>query len=145
VSLALAKAVESAPTEAALPGSSRYEPKWTGRTTAFIDVPPAVVLDGEAVIWSRDRLDFDALQQRMSTSRARCLSNGCLQLSTTPKPPRPKPGRDGGGTVTLMAEDVPVSLRSRGGEDAGRHRWQRKDYRLPWGKGCPVEGLVLGG
>ncbi|WP_256371454.1 hypothetical protein [Pseudarthrobacter sp. NIBRBAC000502771] len=30
VSLALAKAVESVPTEAALPGGSRYEPKWDG-------------------------------------------------------------------------------------------------------------------
>jgi ATP-dependent DNA ligase len=29
-----------------------------------------VVLDGETVIWNRDRLDFDALQQRMVTSRA---------------------------------------------------------------------------
>lgn len=33
-------------------------------------VPPGVVLDGEAVIWNRDRLDFEALQQRMITSRA---------------------------------------------------------------------------
>jgi ATP-dependent DNA ligase len=29
-----------------------------------------VVLDGEAVIWNRDRLDFEALQRRMVTSRA---------------------------------------------------------------------------
>jgi ATP-dependent DNA ligase len=29
-----------------------------------------VVLDGEAVIWNRGRLDFDALQRRMVTSRA---------------------------------------------------------------------------
>ena len=33
-------------------------------------VPPGVVLDGEAVIWNRDRLDFEALQRRMVTSRA---------------------------------------------------------------------------
>ena len=29
-----------------------------------------MVLDGEAVIWNRDRLDFEALQRRMVTSRA---------------------------------------------------------------------------
>lgn len=29
-----------------------------------------MVLDGETVIWNRDRLDFDALQQRMVTSKA---------------------------------------------------------------------------
>ncbi|UOD83357.1 ATP-dependent DNA ligase [Paenarthrobacter ureafaciens] len=33
-------------------------------------VPPGVVLDGEAVIWNGDRLDFDALQRRMGTARA---------------------------------------------------------------------------
>lgn len=29
-----------------------------------------MVLDGEAVIWNRDRLDFEALQRRMVSSRA---------------------------------------------------------------------------
>ncbi|MCD5341738.1 hypothetical protein LR392_05790 [Arthrobacter sp. AK04] len=29
-----------------------------------------MVLDGETVIWNRGRLDFDALQQRIVTSRA---------------------------------------------------------------------------
>jgi hypothetical protein len=33
-------------------------------------VPPSVVLDGEAVIWNGDRLDFEALQRRMVSSRA---------------------------------------------------------------------------
>ncbi|WP_431230734.1 hypothetical protein [Paenarthrobacter nicotinovorans] len=33
-------------------------------------VPPGVVLDGEAVIWNGDRLDFEALQRRMVTSKA---------------------------------------------------------------------------
>lgn len=33
-------------------------------------VPPGVVLDGEAVIWNGDRLDFEALQRRMVSSRA---------------------------------------------------------------------------
>lgn len=33
-------------------------------------VPPGVVMDGEAVIWNGDRLDFEALQRRMVSSRA---------------------------------------------------------------------------
>ncbi len=33
-------------------------------------VPPGCVLDGEAVIWSDDRLDFDALQRRLVASKA---------------------------------------------------------------------------
>ncbi|WP_255527692.1 ATP-dependent DNA ligase [Paenarthrobacter sp. YJN-5] len=33
-------------------------------------VPPGVVLDGEAVIWNGNRLDFEALQRRMISSRA---------------------------------------------------------------------------
>ncbi|WP_240720805.1 hypothetical protein [Pseudarthrobacter sp. NamE2] len=33
-------------------------------------MPPFVVPDGEAVIWNKDWLDFDALQQRTVTSRA---------------------------------------------------------------------------
>lgn len=99
VTLALAKAVDTIPTEAALPGGSRYEPKWDGyRACALVgvggvslwsrqgkdlsryfpellealagQVPPGCVLDGEAVVWSGARLDFDALQRRLVTSRA---------------------------------------------------------------------------
>ncbi|MBT2566193.1 ATP-dependent DNA ligase [Arthrobacter sp. ISL-85] len=99
VSLALAKAVESVPTEAALPGGSRYEPKWDGYRACVLvsasgvslysrqgkdlsryfpdlvealpgQVPPGCVLDGEAVIWTADRLDFDTLQRRLVTSKA---------------------------------------------------------------------------
>ncbi|MGN6440625.1 MAG: ATP-dependent DNA ligase [Arthrobacter sp.] len=33
-------------------------------------VPPGCVLDGEAVVWSGDRLDFDALQRRLVASKA---------------------------------------------------------------------------
>lgn len=32
-------------------------------------VPPGCVLDGEAVIWTADRLDFDALQRRLVASK----------------------------------------------------------------------------
>lgn len=99
VSLALAKAVDAIPAEAALPGGSRYEPKWDGyRACALVgpdsvslwsrqgkelsryfpellealagQVPPGCVLDGEAVVWAGDRLDFDALQRRLVASKA---------------------------------------------------------------------------
>lgn len=99
VPLTLAKAVESVPAEAALPGGCVYEPKWDGyRACALVgaggvslwsrqgrelsryfpellealagQVPPGCVLDGEAVVWSGDRLDFDALQRRLVESRA---------------------------------------------------------------------------
>ena len=99
VPLALAKAVESVPAEAALPGGSVYEPKWDGfRMCALVgaggvslwsrqgkdltgyfpdlvealadQVPPGCVLDGEAVMWTADRLDFDALQRRLVAARA---------------------------------------------------------------------------
>jgi ATP-dependent DNA ligase len=33
-------------------------------------VPPGCVLDGEVVIWTADRLDFEALQRRLVTSKA---------------------------------------------------------------------------
>ena len=99
VTVALAKLVKAFPGRNALPGGLWAEPKWDGyRTTAFIEaeqvtlwsrqgkeltrilpdlgealadqVPPGVVLDGEAVIWNRGQLDFEALQQRMVTSKA---------------------------------------------------------------------------
>jgi ATP-dependent DNA ligase len=99
VPLALAKAVDSIPAEAALPGGSRYEPKWDGYRACTLvgaggvslwsrqgkdlsryfpellealaeQVPPGCVLDGEAVVWSGDRLDFDALQRRLVASKA---------------------------------------------------------------------------
>lgn len=98
VPLALAKPVESIPPKAALPGGCVYEPKWDGfRTavytggtgaviysragkdltarfpdlTAAVDeqIPPGYVLDAEAVIWAQERLDFAALQSRMSAGK----------------------------------------------------------------------------
>jgi ATP-dependent DNA ligase len=94
VGLALARAVEMLPGERALPGGCRYELKWDGYrvgvvrrdgevrlwsrngsdlTAKFPDVQAALaaqidtdcVLDGELVVWTGERLDFDALQQRM--------------------------------------------------------------------------------
>ncbi|GAA1115098.1 ATP-dependent DNA ligase [Kribbella jejuensis] len=94
VGLELARAVDQVPGERAMPGGSRYELKWDGFragvvctngevllwsrngkdfTAKFPDVQAALqaqldvdcVLDGELVVWTGDRLDFDALQQRM--------------------------------------------------------------------------------
>lgn len=96
----LAKAVERLPEPGALPGGSRYEPKLDGwRAAAVVDedrvtswsrqrtnltdsfpdvaaaiagqVPSGVVLDGELVRWVDGRLDFDALQRRYSSRKAR--------------------------------------------------------------------------
>lgn len=98
VRLALARAVATIPTPAALPGGCLYEPKWDGyRMAIFRDgdttelwsrqgknltryfpdlceaaeeqIPPGCVLDGEAVVWTDDRLDFDALQSRLISSK----------------------------------------------------------------------------
>jgi ATP-dependent DNA ligase len=96
-SLAAAKAVARVPGPDALPGGSLWEPKWDGfRVAAVItdtvtlrsrqgkdltryfpdlaaalaeQVPPGCVIDGEALIWTGDRLDFNALQQRLVTGR----------------------------------------------------------------------------
>lgn len=93
--LALAKAVRSVPARKGI----QFEPKWDGfRTDLLVEdgtpvlysrngtdlttrfpelaaaaaeqVPDGCVLDGEAVIWGSDRLDFDALQRRMGAGPA---------------------------------------------------------------------------
>ncbi|AMG85044.1 ATP-dependent DNA ligase [Microbacterium sp. PAMC 28756] len=93
--VALARPVETVPAADALPGGARYEPKWDGfrlllvvddditlwsrqgknLTRAFPELvaaaaqlPNGVILDGEAVVWSDDRLDFDALLRRTNGS-----------------------------------------------------------------------------
>lgn len=100
IDLALAKASERLPEPAALPGGSRYEPKLDGwRTAAVVDAdkvtlwsrqktnltdsfpdvaaaiaeqaPSGVVLDGELVHWKDGHLDFDALQRRYASGKAR--------------------------------------------------------------------------
>ncbi|MDT7654885.1 MAG: hypothetical protein QOI36_6291 [Pseudonocardiales bacterium] len=106
VRLALARAEEQLPGPRGMPGGSRFELKWDGFragavcrggevrlwsrngkdfTAKFPDVQKALasqvdvdcVLDGELVVWNGDRLDFDALQQRMvntaTTVRARLV------------------------------------------------------------------------
>jgi ATP-dependent DNA ligase len=95
--LALAKAVESIPGPRALPGGCAYEPKWdgfrvsiaraNGRTllwskqgrdltrhfpdlvaAAGAQIPEGFTLDGEALCWVNDRLDFEHLQRRLITA-----------------------------------------------------------------------------
>ncbi|MEV7649056.1 ATP-dependent DNA ligase [Arthrobacter sp. NPDC089319] len=97
VKVALARTVEKLPGPGALPGGAWYEPKWDGYRAVisragdetslwsrqgknlsryFPDLveaageqlPPDCLLDGEAVIWLGERLDFTTLQQRLSTS-----------------------------------------------------------------------------
>lgn len=99
LALAAAKPVNRIPAPTALPGGCLYEPKWDGFRTSltvtetgavlfsrqgkdltryFPDViaaaeeqiPPGCVVDGETLIWSNGRLDFNSLQQRMTTSKA---------------------------------------------------------------------------
>ena len=95
IDVALARASERIPQPRALPGGVQYEPKWDGfrlvivrdeastslwsrqgkdLTAGFPDlaaaaaagIPPGFVLDGEAVVWRAGRLDFDALQRRLT-------------------------------------------------------------------------------
>ncbi|WAH99733.1 ATP-dependent DNA ligase [Arthrobacter sp. MMS18-M83] len=97
IPLALAKAVEAIPPAGALPEDLIFEPKWDGfRACALVDlrgvslwsrqskdlsrylpelvsaleqqVPSGCVIDGEAVLWSQGRLDFEALQRRLVAS-----------------------------------------------------------------------------
>lgn len=94
VEVALARVAENIPKTA---GSWQAEPKWDGYraiiardgedttlwsrqgknlgryfpdllAAATMQLPPGCLIDGEAVIWSNDRLDFSALQQRLTTS-----------------------------------------------------------------------------
>ncbi|MFC9336422.1 hypothetical protein [Arthrobacter sp. NPDC057009] len=94
----LAKAVKGIPAPAALPGQMLFEPKFDGyRALIFRDqdrvrlwsrqgkdltryfpdleeaaaamIPPGCVVDGEAVVWSEGRLNFEALQRRLSAGR----------------------------------------------------------------------------
>ncbi len=96
--LALARAVPKIPAPDALPGGCVYEQKWDGYrlgivrtedstvlwsrqgkdlTRYFPDlaaaaedhIPPGFIVDGEAVIWTDDRLNFEALQKRLATSK----------------------------------------------------------------------------
>lgn len=96
--VALARAVKKMPAADALPGHLIFEPKWDGyRAVVFHDgdrtslwsrqgkdltkyfpelvaaatemIPPGYVVDGEAVVWAGDRLDFEALQRRLTVGK----------------------------------------------------------------------------
>ncbi|MGC5225171.1 ATP-dependent DNA ligase [Micromonospora sp. DT81.3] len=95
----MARSQASIPDPDALPGGCRYEPKWDGYratvtsgelgvriwsrrgtdmteafpelTAAAAQLPEGTVLDGEVVAWVGGRLDFDALQQRLSAGKKR--------------------------------------------------------------------------
>jgi len=100
VAVALAKPTRTIPPANALPGGTRYEPKWDGYrlvivrqgdatrlwskqgrdlTARFPDVaaaalaqlPAGTVVDGEVVVWNGERLDFGLLQRRMVTAVSR--------------------------------------------------------------------------
>lgn len=104
--VALAKAVAELPAPSALPGGCVYEPKWDGFRLTLVrdvdvslwsrqgknltryfpelavaagDIPEGCVVDGEAVVWSAGRLDFDALQQRLSAGPAKARRLGHAQ------------------------------------------------------------------
>jgi ATP-dependent DNA ligase len=93
--VALARSVERVPEPGALPGGCRYEPKWDGYRAVLVHdgtavrllsrrgtdlsarfpeiiaaltehLRPGSVLDGELVIWSGSRLEFEALQERLA-------------------------------------------------------------------------------
>ncbi|MFB7225085.1 hypothetical protein [Streptomyces sp. NPDC056227] len=53
-------------------------PYWMDLAVAGMELRPGTVLDGEAVIWRDDRLDFGAAQSRSASSvtRARALAAG---------------------------------------------------------------------
>lgn len=99
VDVALAQASDRVPGPRALPGGSRYEPKWDGfrcsavghpdgvrlwskngtdltarfpelAAAAAAVVPDGTVIDGEAVIFHDDRLSFELLQRRFTSSRS---------------------------------------------------------------------------
>ncbi|MGY1785297.1 ATP-dependent DNA ligase [Geodermatophilus sp. SYSU D00698] len=100
VAVELARPVRDLPVASALPGGCRYEPKWDGyrlvvvrgragtrlwskqgrdltdrfpdlAAAALAQVPAGTVLDGEAVVWNGERLDFGLLQRRMVTAPSR--------------------------------------------------------------------------
>jgi ATP-dependent DNA ligase len=99
VALELARAEEQLPGPNGMPGGSRFELKWDGFrvgavcragevrlwsrngkdfTAKFPDIQAALaaqvdtdcVLDGELVVWTGERMDFDALQARMVNTAA---------------------------------------------------------------------------
>ena len=171
--------MERLPGPGALPGGCLYEPKWDGfrvavhvagdgvrlvsrngkdLTAVFPDlavaagsqVPPGYVLDGEAVVFDGDRLDFDALQRRLVAGRRGIpalvreepASLAVFDLLSVD-------GRDTRGLVlrdrrALLEElardwDAPLSLSPSTADPGTAARWLQE---LP---ATGIEGLVIKG
>jgi hypothetical protein len=138
VDLELGRAVDTIPGPNALPGGSRYEPKWDGLVgpassaaekgtdlvaatqgppDRFPDIAAAAarqlrdgcVLDGELVILGADgRLSFDTLQRRLVTSPAKARNL----------------------VATVPASYVAFDLLAIGGVDLRTQRWTVRRRRL---------------
>jgi ATP-dependent DNA ligase len=137
VDVELARAVESIPGPDALPGGSRYEPKFDGyravvvrrgdtatiwsrqrkdltdrfpdiAATAVRQLADGVVLDGELTILVDGRLSFDALQRRLVTSPAKARTL----------------------VATVPAAFVAFDLLAAGGVDLRTQRWTVRRTRL---------------
>jgi ATP-dependent DNA ligase len=110
VERALTKAINAIPAEDALPSGCRYEPKWDGcrasisvsstgaslwsrqgkdlshyfpelLQAAEAQIPTGCVLDGKAVIWAGDRLDFDVLSSPSKAHNQDFAAFGSLQAT----------------------------------------------------------------
>ncbi len=179
VQVALAKAQDRVPGPGALPGGSRYELKFDGFRMAVVGhpdgvrlwsksgtdltprfpeiaaaaaavVPDGTVLDGEAVIWQDERLDFELLQHRFTTSRTRLAEEARSHpgsymvfdlLAVDGRDLRGVPLRTRRGALEELARDwtPPLQLSPVTDDEQLAHRWMTQ-YR-PAG----IEGLVVKG
>ncbi len=148
VTVELAKAAETIPGERSMRGGSIYELKWDGYrlvivrtnqgarlwsrngkdlTGRFPDIaaaaqaqlPAGAVVDGEVVIWHRDRLSFDHLQRRLVSGLSRVASVA-----------RAHP-----------ASFVGFDLLAREGSDLRANPWRQRrdaleDWRVAGGRRC---------
>ena len=72
VDLELAKALDDIPGENALPGGSRYEPKWDGFRASIVRSA------GTARIWSRQRKDLTARFPDIAVAAVEQLPDGVV-------------------------------------------------------------------
>lgn len=179
VAVELARAEERVPGPHAMPGTSLYEAKWDGfrvvvahgsgrirlwskngsdltmrfpeiTSAAASVVPGGTVLDGEAVIWQHDRLDFDLLQRRFAGGLARIAQQAREHpasymvfdlLALDGKDLRGRPLRERRAALELLAQSwaPPMQLSPVTADVELAKRWM-VDYR-PAG----IEGLVVKG
>jgi hypothetical protein len=84
---------------------TRYFPELVA--AAATQVPGGFVLDREAVVWSQGWLDFDALQQRMTTSKEN-WPRSCVR-ARRPSGPLICWRASAGGRPIKVARPVPCS------------------------------------